>query len=319
MKKSVKQLGSSIFKDKQGNLMYRSWLEPEPGRIFRSSAPGYVDEDGDDTQQNLTVQSSQFLRTKNITQVISLNENKLQTMQENYLRYDNIAYRHFPVRDHTPIDKDLIIQIYPLIGLNPTLIWCGYGQGRTGQFISAWEIMSGKKNKNDAIDDSTAEYDTQENVLRILPERQLFFFLSDVCTQLNAYDRTRNQGFKVITGLRRVSQESVNIVTAIDNLLQFFNLNRTNFINIPDNNEITRICTAIGQTGLAQNALRSFVEWATQEPGSDQAGLQALQQSNIAGFNTITRPAGATLQTKLREALRNFDARRFNPNTLLFQ
>ena len=45
------------------------------------------------------------------------------------------------------------------------LVYCGYGQGRTGTQIAAWQILTGKTGKYQAVVGSTIETKEQEDIL----------------------------------------------------------------------------------------------------------------------------------------------------------
>ena len=92
------------------------------------------------------------------------------------LKQKNIKYIHLKVEDFYPPTKKQLIDGVKAIESNKkgyTLVYCGYGQGRTGTMITAWEILTKQKSIDSAIKNSTAETSQQEAVLKELADYEL--------------------------------------------------------------------------------------------------------------------------------------------------
>ncbi|KFG85720.1 hypothetical protein MANI_021141 [Metarhizium anisopliae] len=116
-------------------------------RLFRSSAPHY---DGhNDDSQYLDTKSIAFLRQQNINHVISVNwpaDDATITMT-NTLRTAGIAHTPLKVEDHhAPTPEQLKKGNTEWEKhRHGTLVWCGFGHGRTGTMVSGLQIMAEKK------------------------------------------------------------------------------------------------------------------------------------------------------------------------------
>ncbi|KAI1408904.1 hypothetical protein F5Y13DRAFT_193942 [Hypoxylon sp. FL1857] len=116
---------------------------PTNDKLARSSAPYY---NGNDSDQRLTDTSINFLKENKIEHVISLNSlaNNADITQK--LTSNNIAYTPLPVQDfHAPTLNDLSKgnQEYRKHRAG-TLVWCGYGYGRTGTMVTGLQIYAEK-------------------------------------------------------------------------------------------------------------------------------------------------------------------------------
>ncbi|KID81506.1 protein-tyrosine phosphatase [Metarhizium guizhouense ARSEF 977] len=108
-------------------------------RLARSSAPNYLWSDSD---QNLTPDSIKFLQQQEITHVISLNHEANNEDITLALQNAGIAYTPLPIEDFgTPTLEDFQ-KGYEGFKKHRTgtLVWCGFGHGRTGTMISALQI-----------------------------------------------------------------------------------------------------------------------------------------------------------------------------------
>lgn len=114
---------------------------PSTDKLYRSSAPYYVDQDSD---QRLTDASISFLRSKSITHVISLNSQADNADIKKKLQDAGIAYTPRPVEDfHAPTREDLRVGAQEFRKHRTgTLVWCGYGHGRTGTMINGLQIYA---------------------------------------------------------------------------------------------------------------------------------------------------------------------------------
>ncbi|KAI2631089.1 hypothetical protein GGS21DRAFT_163170 [Xylaria nigripes] len=111
-----------------------------PGRLARSAAPHYR---SDDLDQNMDGEAIECLVRQRITNVISLNTGCLPQEAVEQLRHRGISYDHIPVPDfHAPtLDQlHLLHDIYR--GQHTTLIFCGFGHGRTGTAVSALQLFT---------------------------------------------------------------------------------------------------------------------------------------------------------------------------------
>ncbi|RPA94551.1 hypothetical protein L873DRAFT_1814053 [Choiromyces venosus 120613-1] len=117
------------------------WVVPQ--RLARSSAPYY---DSEDSDQSMNETSIEFLMKRGINRIISLNEIPLSSREKGKLKARGISYTHVKVPDFaapTQSQFDQIRDAYAKGGV--TLIYCGYGDGRTGMAISALQIFQGRK------------------------------------------------------------------------------------------------------------------------------------------------------------------------------
>ncbi|RPA94558.1 hypothetical protein L873DRAFT_1814066 [Choiromyces venosus 120613-1] len=128
------QLGQSVIRRFE-------WVVPK--RLARSSAPYY---DSEDSDQGMNETSINFLMAHGINRIISLNEIPLSSREKQKLKAEGISYTHVKVPDFaapTQLQFDQIRDAYAKGGV--TLIYCGYGDGRTGTAISALQIFQGRK------------------------------------------------------------------------------------------------------------------------------------------------------------------------------
>ncbi|KAA8646682.1 uncharacterized protein ATNIH1004_005357 [Aspergillus tanneri] len=114
----------------------------DPNHILaRSSAPSYIDELEKDGTQELSVRQADFLKENGFDNIISLNSQRLSEAEEDLLKKRGIDYTHLPVKDfHPPTLDDLRTGVAEYNNHRATLVWCGFGHGRTGTMISAIQI-----------------------------------------------------------------------------------------------------------------------------------------------------------------------------------
>lgn len=124
---------------------WRNWAQVEKyipaGRtIFRSSAPNYKNQDSD---QRLTRPAVDYLVSKGVRMIISLNHQVYSDADMDLLNEHKIAYRHFPVVDYDAPTfetmRDGIVGAFSST-TDPTLVHCGFGEGRTGMAITAYQL-----------------------------------------------------------------------------------------------------------------------------------------------------------------------------------
>ena len=112
-----------------------------PGVVARSSQPGY--HDGHDHPHGMDQAAVNLLLAENIRTVISANAHPLDDASKTRLGAANIAYYHFPVADFQPHTTRQLEEASRQIRTSPAaLVYCGYGQGRTGTIVAAWALTS---------------------------------------------------------------------------------------------------------------------------------------------------------------------------------
>ena len=120
------------------------------GAVARGSQPGYTFVE--DTPHTITKMEATFLKHNKIACVISANKKDLDQAGKENLRAAGIGFYNFKVKDFTaPADHQLVraaraIEYYKTQG-RATLVYCGFGEGRTGTFIAAWAMLHYLKNK----------------------------------------------------------------------------------------------------------------------------------------------------------------------------
>ncbi|KHN98565.1 uncharacterized protein MAM_03689 [Metarhizium album ARSEF 1941] len=104
-------------------------------RVFRASAPYYTSKDSD---QHVTRTTMDCLRARGITLVISLNSKASDEYLRNTLTQQGLVYLPLPVEDFGAPTLDQLALAWALFvkHRNGTLVWCGYGHGRTGTLIT---------------------------------------------------------------------------------------------------------------------------------------------------------------------------------------
>lgn len=109
-------------------------------KLARCAQPGY---NGlADTVHSITATQLNYLKKHNFSQVISLNHCLMNANSIQTLAVNNITYRHIVVADFQPIG---LAQLTTLVGNiesagQATLVYCGFGEGRTGTLVSAWAV-----------------------------------------------------------------------------------------------------------------------------------------------------------------------------------
>ena len=130
------------------NQVFRRFQWVIPGRLARSSAPYY---DGEDADESINETSIEFLNNYGIKNIISLNSVELSQRQRERLRAAKISYSHIKAVECTAVTQeqfDRIWSAYSRAGV--TIVYCGYGDGRTGMAISAIQLFQGRAlNEND--------------------------------------------------------------------------------------------------------------------------------------------------------------------------
>lgn len=136
----------------EAGFYHFEWVKghiPATDRLARSSAPHYRSQDSD---QELTAKSIQFLKDNKIEHVISLNSQANNATIKKMLADNKIAYTPLPVQDfHAPTLDDLKRgnDEYKKHTAG-TLVWCGYGHGRTGTMVTGLQIYAERAKKSPA-------------------------------------------------------------------------------------------------------------------------------------------------------------------------
>lgn len=305
--------------DFAGRKIFDNWVWAYRGKLARSSAPNYTDKlkiQHHDQTQRVTRDVADYLSSKLIGIVVSLNYFRLSADQEQLLNAKGILYHHVPVEDYHPPTKDQLIHAEEQMRNRISLVWCGFGQGRTGTMVTAWEILTGRKDKETAIKDSTAETRQQKLVLRSLPERKLPLFIGDVCHALREYERSKTKGISLglgrtasLFGLRNTSDASVNIVNTLNQAFKAsLDIESAQFRSDLPEADLLRCCDKATENGLNYFQFRQFIEWAADR--NPNPGFFGGAQN--FGFPDVmqTGRAGATLRSLLVSAMTNFDRRR---------
>jgi len=141
-------VGVQLGLHKIKNSVFRRFEWVIPGRLARSSAPYY---DGEDADEAINETSIEFLHNHGIKNIISLNSVELSLRQRDRLRAARISYSHIKAVECTAVTQEQFDQIwnaYEKAGV--TIVYCGYGDGRTGMAISAIQLFQGRAlNDND--------------------------------------------------------------------------------------------------------------------------------------------------------------------------
>ncbi|PUU80595.1 hypothetical protein B9Z19DRAFT_1191735 [Tuber borchii] len=128
------------------NPVFRRFEWVIPGRLARSSAPYY---DGDDRDESINETSIEFLNY-GIKNIISLNSVELSPRQKDRLRAAEITYSHIKALECAVVTQEQFDQIWNAYDkAGATIVYCGYGDGRTGIAISAIQLFQGR-----ALDDN---------------------------------------------------------------------------------------------------------------------------------------------------------------------
>lgn len=112
------------------------------GKLARGSQPNYL---GGDKVHTVTEYDVQLLRQNKISCLISANKCKMQEGGKKLLADANIGFFHFQMEDFTAPNPEQLKTVAKLIEefrrRGTTIIYCGYGEGRTGTFVAAWALL----------------------------------------------------------------------------------------------------------------------------------------------------------------------------------
>ena len=134
-------VGTQFGLHKIKNPVFRRFEWVIPDCLARSSAPYYDSEDAD---QSMNETSIEFLDHYRIRNIISLNSVELSPRERARLRDAEIAYSHIKATEYTAVTQEQFDQIWDAYnGSGATIVYCGYGDGRTGMAISAIQLFQG--------------------------------------------------------------------------------------------------------------------------------------------------------------------------------
>ncbi|KAJ7638091.1 protein-tyrosine phosphatase-like protein [Mycena rosella] len=122
--------------------------------LARSSAPNY---NGKDSDQRMDVRAIEQLVKLGVKSIISLNEHVLLEDEIEGLTRKGITYFHSPIVDFSvpTVDQmqDICREFVRNRDQNPprsSLVYCGYGHGRTGTVITGIQMLLGRRFPNRA-------------------------------------------------------------------------------------------------------------------------------------------------------------------------
>ncbi|PMB64673.1 hypothetical protein BM221_009513 [Beauveria bassiana] len=111
--------------------------------LARSSAPYYA---GQDSHQKMTPETIAALKKHGVTHIISANSEANNEEIKKALAEAGITYTPLPVEDFKAATQDDFQRAWDAFvsnrGTGATLVWCGYGHGRTGTIISALQMFA---------------------------------------------------------------------------------------------------------------------------------------------------------------------------------
>ena len=151
------------------NPVFRRFQWVIPGRLARSSAPYY---DGEDADESINETSIEFLNNYGIKNIISLNSVELSSRQKGRLRAAEITYSHIKAVECTAVTQDQFDQIWNAYDkAGATIVYCGYGDGRTGMAISAIQLFQGRALDDNDYRERGVQCPSQIAALNVLSDR----------------------------------------------------------------------------------------------------------------------------------------------------
>ena len=134
---------NSYVKNANTEMGFTNFQWVLPGKVARASQPGYT---GHDAVQNLTMVQVAFLRMKGIRCIVSANEHPVSANSLTLLNNANIHYHHYAIRDFQPatafqLQNAAQTMQTTLNAGGAVLVFCGFGQGRTGTFVAGWAMQ----------------------------------------------------------------------------------------------------------------------------------------------------------------------------------
>lgn len=158
-----------------------NWAKPNKHlNVYRASQPFYDISKGEDTLHTFPMRLIKWLMAppRNIRLIVSLNHHPIDPTTQTYFDALKVKFIHvrtpdFGVPDMNEIRDACEFMKRTLDRDESVLIYCGYGQGRTGTMYSAFEVFdmcrtSRETTLDQIIAQSTAETSGQEKMLRAL-------------------------------------------------------------------------------------------------------------------------------------------------------
>ncbi|MGZ0717751.1 protein-tyrosine phosphatase family protein [Pseudomonas palleroniana] len=161
--------------------IFKNWVDFKLGsthHLYRSSQPYYENEE--DEEQEFDNDAIKILKTNNIKCIVSMNSKAVRSDSQKKLKKQHIEWVHIPIEDFAaPRCEDFekgcqVISKAMLEGFN-VLVYCGFGVGRTGAMVAAYEILCALTRTpaltqpdnvvSDIIGKSTIERETQKAAL----------------------------------------------------------------------------------------------------------------------------------------------------------
>jgi len=159
------QLGLRKIRDS----VFRRFEWVIPGHLARSSAPYY---DGEDADEGINETSIEFLNNYRIKNIISLNSVELSPRQRGWLRAAGISYSHIKTMEYTAVTQEQFDQIWSAYDkARATIVYCGYGDGRTGMAISAIQLFQGRVLETNDYRENGVQCPSQMVALNALSDR----------------------------------------------------------------------------------------------------------------------------------------------------
>ncbi|PUU75894.1 hypothetical protein B9Z19DRAFT_1067084 [Tuber borchii] len=151
------------------NPVFRRFEWVIPGRLARSSAPYYS---GEDVDENINETSIEFLNNYGIKHIISLNSIELPPRPRGWLRAAGISYSHIKAMEYAAVTQEQFDQIWNAYNKSRvTIIYCGYGDGRTGMAISAIQLFQGRALDDNDYRENGVQCPSQIAALNVLRDR----------------------------------------------------------------------------------------------------------------------------------------------------
>ncbi|EGR2764444.1 hypothetical protein DLI07_24980 [Vibrio parahaemolyticus] len=159
--------------------IFRNFVSVEPGVLARGSAPHYYKVD---SSQKMSADAINFLKGQGFNQVVSLNSIELSHAERSALAKAGIEYIHIKTDDFSAPDREQLLQAVTSMKGKNTYVYCGYGAGRTGTLVSAWQILNNKE----TLWASTVEKEEQLVMLKDIDKKQA---ISKSIERLNVWRR----------------------------------------------------------------------------------------------------------------------------------
>jgi hypothetical protein len=128
--------------------IFRNWrtVTIKGRQSTRSSCPHYAKnpKDGRDSQQNMDKAAIDFLKSKGVKYVISANSIKLPKAQIDAMQAAGIGYKWLEVKDFEAPTPQKFQECHKAYLDNTHVhFYCGWGDGRTGTYVSGVQIWEG--------------------------------------------------------------------------------------------------------------------------------------------------------------------------------